>query len=133
MSDLTLAIRRLAQQPTFTVTAALTLALGIGLTTAVFSVIDAVLLRPLPFREPGRLVELARVSRGGSFLTSHPLDAMLEWRRQTDLFAAFEAYRPQGLVLVDGSEPVRVEAMAVTGGLIPMLGVGPALGRPIIE
>jgi putative ABC transport system permease protein len=131
--DIALAFRRLVLQPAFTATAVLTMALGIGANTAVFSVIDAVLLRPMPFAEPGALVELPMVSRGGSYITSHQLDAVHEWRTQTDLFAAFEAYRPQPLVMVDGRDPVRIEASALTGGMMAMLGVAPAIGRLITD
>ena len=133
LRDLAAAVRRLIHQPTFTTTAVLTIALGIGANTAVFSVIDAVLLRPLPYREPGALVDLAMVSRGGSYITGHQLDAMRQWRQQTDLFAAFEAYRPRTLVMVEDGEPVSITAAAITGGMMPMLGVAPAMGRPLTD
>ena len=126
-------VRRLAQQPMFTATAVLTIALGIGATTAMFSVLDAVLLRPLPFRDPENLVEVRTVNRGGAQLTSHTFEGFVQWRQQTDLFSVFEGYSQRAAVLAGAAEPVRVVVVAVTGGVMPTLGVAPRLGRMIVE
>src|SRR5437764_3981038 len=107
--DLRYAARTLRKSPGFTVVAALTLALGIGANTAIFSVVDAVILRPLPYPEPSRLVELwgnvkrAKVERRG---TSYP--DYSDWRDQSKSFEAMAAFDSDTATLIGTGEPERI-------------------------
>lgn len=129
--DVRHAVRRLRGTPTHTAVALLTLALGIGLNSAVFSILDAVLFRPLPFNDAGRLVELATYYPARKLIfpgLSRP--ALLEWRKQTDLFDRVEAFERTSFVYADPSGAETVAGADVTPGLFATLGVGPAIGRP---
>jgi putative ABC transport system permease protein len=131
VQDLRYALRLLAREPAFTVTALLTLALGIGATTAVFSVVDAVLVRPIPFTDPDRLVLVWEADRN-SGTTREPasLPDFLDFQERSRTLSAvaglvgFEANMtpPHG-------EPTRLAALAVTHELLPLLGVRPRAGR----
>jgi predicted permease len=117
-------LRTLARAPGFTVAAVLALALGIGATTAIFSVVDAVLLRPLPYDRPERLAVLLH---GGRSPVS-PAN-FLDWRREASAFermGAAEYWQPN---LSGGDRPERVLGLHLTADMLPMLGVRPALGR----
>ena len=92
MNDLKFALRQLWKNPGFAAVAMLTLALGIGACTAMFSVVHAVMLRPLPFREPGRLVWIENVFTGGLSARTTRVDNFLEWRKQADSFEMLGAY-----------------------------------------
>jgi putative ABC transport system permease protein len=126
--DLRYGARRLAQQPGFTLVAVLTLALGIGANTAIFSVVNAVLLQPLPFQEPGRLARIWRASaedeRGAC---SYPDFADLR-ARQT-VFERMAAWRGGDYALTGKGEPVTLRGVVVTADLFPLLGAAPQLGR----
>lgn len=124
-ADLRYAFRTLRRAPGFTVAAVLTLALGIGGTTAVFSLVETVLLRPLPFREPGRLV--------GVEAGMGVLGEVLTLRRNVDAFERVEAYGSREVSLTGAGEPERLTAAAVTTGLLPMLGVGAEPGRTFLR
>src|SRR5262249_23919123 len=94
--DLRYGARTLLKTPGFTLTVVATLALGIGINTAVYSVVDAVLFRPLPFAEPDRLVEIWQQDSSRPY--AYPglrWEAFQEWRGQTNLFERVEAYRPR--------------------------------------
>ena len=122
--------RMLRKNPGFTLIALLTLALGIGANTALFSVIDAVLLKPLPFRDPGRLVAARSVdpkdsSMGGEI--SYP--NFLDWRSQSHSFEAMSVWNATDVTYTDGSEPESVHGAVVSGNLFSLLGVSPLLGR----
>jgi putative ABC transport system permease protein len=122
------AVRVLLSRPGFSIVAILTLALGIGANTAIFTVINAVLLRPLPFRDPSRLVLL--IERTSQFPTqTTSWQNFVDWRDQTKSFDAVAASRTLTMTLTDLGEPDRIPAKMVTAPLLPMLGVGPALGR----
>ncbi len=127
------AVRMLVRNPGFSAAAILCLALGIGATTAIFSVVNAVLLRQLPYANSGRLVrvftEFPNFPNGGlrHFWVSPP--EFLDLRRDTTSFEAVEGWANQGVNLSGASEPVRATASYVSGGMLPMLGVAPALGR----
>ena len=103
MNDLRFAIRQLLKNPGFTAVAVLTLALGIGANTAMFSFVNAILLRPLPYREPERLVAIFEnhVTNGWSKITigAPVLD---EWRRQSTVFEGLGAVRPYGTFALTG-------------------------------
>jgi predicted permease len=122
VQDIRYAVRLLLKRPGFTAVAVVTLALGIGANTAIFSVVNAVLLRPLPYPEPERLVTLRS---NMSFLN------LTDARAQSQSFEESGGAVLQALDYTGGQEPVQVRAGLVTGGLFPVLGVRPALGRAI--
>lgn len=127
-------LRRLIQEPGFSVPVILTLALGIGATTAMFSVIDATLLRPLPFEEDARLVALdhvdipLRLRDGTSPPQSVPYLADLDSLH--DVFAGAAMYASGNLNLESGGEPRRIAVALVTPSFFSTLGVQPSIGRP---
>ena len=125
--DLTFAWRQLRRSPGFTAVATVTLALGIGATTAVFGVVDAVLLRPLPFPAAQRLVvpESHRPATGETWNVTYA--DYVDWR-QAGVFADVAVYR-QINVNVGGEQPERLQAVQATEGFLSTLGVRPVLGR----
>src|SRR5579864_6068986 len=131
--DLRYGVRILRSNPGFTIAAVLCLALGIGATTSIFSVVSAVLLKPLPFKNPEQLVrvytEFPTFPKGGlrRFWTSPP--EYDELKRETQSWEALEAWRDNGVNLAGAANPIRVTACFVTGGLLRTLGVSPSLGR----
>ena len=127
--DLRYGARMLMKTPGFTLIAVLTIALGIGINTAIFSVVDAVVWRPLPFKQPDRLVMLWTNLTHGGFLNSMRADSWLEWRDQSQLFAQVEAYVDKQFIATGGPEPVSLSASAVSPDLLTMLGAAPQLGR----
>ena len=126
--DVRTAVRALRRQPGHAVVAVLTLALGIGATTAVFGVVDGVLLRPLPFDEPGRLVALyERNETGGNSAVSVPNFRDLSAASRS--FDAMAAYRGGTTTILGGVAPVRVAGYAVTHDFFRVLRESPAIGR----
>jgi putative ABC transport system permease protein len=127
------AVRMLVRNPGFSAAAVLCLALAIGATTAIFSVVNAVLLRQLPYANSARLVrvfsEFPTFSSGGlrHFWISPP--EYYDLKRDVAAFDAMEGWTNRGVNLAGANEPVRATASFVTGGMLPMLGVAPALGR----
>ncbi len=134
LKDLRFALRIFAKNPGFSATAVLALALGIGANTAIFSVVNAVLIRPLPFKEPDRLVVLwgnvkrQVVERRGA----SPAD-YLDWRAQNKSFDDVAAYWDSTFTYYPDDEPVRLNGETVTAGYLPMLGVTPLAGRIFTE
>lgn len=136
MTDLRYAFRALRNNPALATVALVCLALGIGANTAIFTVVNAVVLRPLPFEDPERLVRVYTEfptygSSGGfrKFWMSTP--ELLDLRRLTESWEHLEAYTTTGVNLSGEAEPVRVTAASVTGGMMAMLGVPPQLGRAL--
>jgi putative ABC transport system permease protein len=128
VTDIRYALRVLAARPGFSAVAILTLALGIGANTAIFTVVNAVLLRPLPFRDAGRLVVL--LERTSSFPTlTTSWQNYQDWRDQSRSFETVAAYRNLTMTLTGGTDPERVTAKMVTATLLPALGVTPPIGR----
>jgi putative ABC transport system permease protein len=125
--DLRLAIRLLAISPGFTVVAILALALGIGATTSIFSVVNAVLLKPLPFEHPDRLV-MVWESRNGKSNVVNPFN-FLEWRDRNHSFERLAAMIQIPMNLAGEGEPEQVQGMLVTDGFFDILGIKPLLGR----
>ena len=128
--DLRFGARRLAQSPSFTMTAVLTLALGIGANTTVFSVLDAVLLRPLPFANSGRLVRIYSVEKGASIGPS-PLDAR-DFARQNHTFekiAVFDQWRKNVITSKAGDNAENVHVGLANLDLFQALGIRPVMGR----
>jgi putative ABC transport system permease protein len=130
-NDLRYAARTLRRSPSFTAIAIMTLALGIGANTAMFSVVNAVILRPLPYQDPARLAmlwtnDLKRDIREEG--TSYP--TFLDWRSQSRAFADMAiCSRGNPVTLTGGNEPERVMGEAVSANLFPLLGVTPIIGR----
>jgi predicted permease len=133
--DLRYGLRMLAKNPGFTAVAVITLALGIGANTAMFSVVNAVLLEPLPYKEASRLVTLwfpetaFGISSPGS--TTDP--DYVQWRAQNKVFDDIAAFHGQTFNLTGGGEPERLLGAAVTPNLFQLLGVTPALGRSFLS
>lgn len=129
--DLGYALRQMRKAPVFTLIAVLTLALGIGATTAIFSILDAVVLRPLPFPEPDRLVHLWETNPQTDSFSVSELN-YLDWRKGNRSFTDMAAYRYASLSLVGDGEPVRLDGLAVTASFFPLLDARPFLGRTFL-
>jgi putative ABC transport system permease protein len=121
-------VRMLRRAPGFTVAALLTLTLGIGANTAIFTVVDAVLLRPLPYAEPERLVTVGDRSDEG-FSTNVGFATVLDWRQRSRAFESLAMLRGWAPTLVINGEAERVPAVRVSWNYFDMLGVRPVLGR----
>ena len=127
--DLKYGARQLLRSPGFTVVAVLTLALGIGANTAIFSVVNGVLLRPLPYPEPDRLVFLSEWSEQVPGM-SISMANFNDWREMNTVFDSLFAYRRQNVILTGEGEPERLQMRQVSHGIFPTLGIKPILGRP---
>jgi predicted permease len=129
LQDVRYALRQLRKRPGFAAIAIVTLALGIGANTAVFSVVDAVMLRPLPYHQPERLVEAqsSEVNEFEGFNVSYP--DFFDWRAQNHTFEHLVSYHDTGLTLAGLDRPVHVDAEIVSWDVVPALGVTPELGR----
>jgi putative ABC transport system permease protein len=126
--DLRYALRQLGRAPGFTAVAVLTLALGIGATSAIFSMVNAVLLRPLPYREPAELMMLHEARPDGTRNTvSFPNFA--DWRAQDSAFRALAIVREQQFVLTGGTSPERVPGALVSADFLRVFGLEPVAGR----
>src|ERR1700676_5506519 len=128
--DIRYAFRLLRKNPAFTAIAILTLALGIGANTAIFTVVNAVLLRPLGFREPGGLVIVAEKSSFPVISTSY--ENYQDWRDQSHSFESMEATRGATIALTGVGEPERLNTRNATAGLFSMLGVNAQIGRTFL-
>jgi putative ABC transport system permease protein len=131
LQDLRFALRTFLKSPGFTVAAILALALGIGANAALFSVIDAVLLKPLPYAQPERLIAIFETflpSGYGSVSTPNFLD----WRKQNQTLDHLEAFSVGSLNLQSNGEPERIPTVLATAGLFDMLGVRPIQGRTFL-
>jgi putative ABC transport system permease protein len=129
LQDLRLALRQLTKNPAFAAVAVLTLAVGIGANTAIFSAVNAVLLRPLPYPHSDRLAEVTTSAAAGiRFGVSYP--DLLELRGLTRDFMGVAAYSTQRYNLTGAGDPREVQAAFVTADLFDVLGVQPRIGRP---
>jgi len=127
--DIRYAIRKLARTPGFTFIAVATLALAIGATTSIFSIVNGVLLKPLPFEKPDRLVFVSSVNREGHTNPMSTLD-FIDYRDQSKSFVGMAAYDRQAMNLTGtGAEPVRLEAAQVGAQFFDLLGVRAERGR----
>ena len=128
--DAHFALRAVRRSPGFAAAATLTLALSVGATTAVFSVVDAILIRPLPVADPDRLVSVFEVNRERGVTESPPSGPnYLDWRREARAFTGLAAYRYESLTLTGVSSPDVLDAAGVSANFFDVLGVPPALGR----
>jgi putative ABC transport system permease protein len=129
--DLRYGARMLMKNPGFSLIAALTLTLGIGANTAIFSVINGVLLKPLPYAEPERLVAIWEVRHDGRRgAVSYPNFA--DWRAQNNAFERIAIYRDITMALTGGGEPSNLRAVITTPDLFPLLNARPQLGRSFL-
>lgn len=122
------ALRALLRQRGFAAVAILTLALGIGATTAIFSVVNALVLKPLPYEQPGQLVQVFEVPRPGARNAISP-GVFNDWRTQATLFEGFAAFRTTDLNLTGGGEPVRLNGLRMSANGLQLLRARPILGR----
>ena len=130
--DLRYGTRMLVKKPGFTLIAIITLALGIGANTAIFSVINTVLLMPLPYKDGERLVAVWGRLKQVDQVELSP-NELLDYRQRSRVFSQFAASESANLNLTGGLEPVRLEGRAVTANLFPLLGVPPLMGRTFTE
>ncbi len=126
--DLRYTARTLSRSPGFAIVAVLVAALGIGAGTAVFTVTDHALIRPLPFAAPDRLVALWETTPGYSRMELSPLNYR-DWKARSASFESIAAHRGLSVNLSGQGEPERLEGSAITAELLPLLGVRPAIGR----
>jgi putative ABC transport system permease protein len=131
LQDLRYGLRMLGKNPGFTAVAVLTLALGIGANTAVFSLVDTILLRPLPYRNPAELAIVAETvpHMGGDLEIGVAAAEYLDYRDRNRSFVQTGAYEAAGFNLTGEGSPLRVNAAAVTASVFQLLGVPPGLGR----
>ena len=129
-NDLIYAVRGFCKKPLFAIAAVLTLALGIGANSAIFTVVNGVLLRPLPYRSPDQLMMLWTYNPRQGFdkdVSSYP--NFDDWRRQSTSFDGMSAYKGADFTLTHAGDPAQIRGAIVTPGFFETLGVAPALGR----
>ncbi len=128
IGDVRHAVRRLRRSPAFTTVAVLTLALGIGANTTIFSALDALLIEPLPYADPGRLVTVAQTDpRTGTSAVAPGNFA--DWRERTRSYAGLAAWQVGWRLLLEGDKPRRVGTCVASGNLFDVLGVPAAIGK----
>ncbi len=131
LQDARYALRQMRRNPGFTAVAILTLALGIGANTAIFSFVNAVLLRPLPFQEPDRVVFVSEWNLKRNASTPFSPRDFADYRAQARSFGHFGATYSTNAVLTGGGDPERLQAASYTSGVLEALGVQPLIGRVI--
>lgn len=137
LRDLIFGIRLLVKNPVFTAVSIVTLALGIGANTAIFSVVNSILLRPLPYPDPDRLVVLGNgpsnlagaAEASPTAVTPMSFHQFLDWKEQKNIFEETAAYWFPEYNLTDGGEPERLRGLRSSLSLLTMLGAKPSLGR----
>src|SRR5277367_1130559 len=129
LKDLRQAIRQMRKSMGFTAVVVITLALGIGANTTVFSVVDAVLLRPLPYMQPERLVEAESYYDHSGSPSNISYPDFLDWRAQNRSFEHLVSYHDNSYTLTGVARATHVQAQVVSWDLLPMLGVNPEIGR----
>lgn len=133
MNDLRLALRRLRRSPRFAVTAALTLGVGVGGVAGIFALVDCVLLRPLPYPQPDRLVVVTHSAPGlGLSESGHSFGTYHHYRDNSRALQDLAVYNENVVDVSDGAEPERVHVAIVTPNLFSTLAVAPALGRSFL-
>jgi putative ABC transport system permease protein len=130
--DLRYGARTLLKQPGFTLVAALTLALGIGANSAIFSVVNAVLLRPLPLKEPERLVKIWE-NKPDMIQGTASIPNLEDWREQNDVFTGIAAYQFGSFSLPGRGHPERIFGVTASANFFDVVGVAPQAGRVIRE
>ncbi len=133
LQDLRFGIRMLLKSPSISIVATIALALGIGANTAIFSVVNAVLLRPLPFPDADSLVSLFETDlKRGLQRGTHSYPNFLDLRAQNTVFERVSSYHGSDFILSGRGEPARLQGSVVTSDLFPLLGVQPMLGRTFL-
>lgn len=131
--DLQFGLRMLVKNPAFTIIVVITLALGIGANSAIFSVINTVLLRPLPYKDPDRLVMVWEDVPKMGFPRNTPAPAnFIDWRNQNKVFEGMAAVAVLSINLTGIGEPERIDGLGVSGNFFSLLGVEPQLGRTFL-
>jgi len=132
--DVRYAVRGLRRNPGFTATALITIALGIGATTAVLTIVNGILLRPLPYPDADRLVRIYQVNREQELpRAAVSLMDFDDWRQQTTSFSSLTAYQYGPLLVTSFAEPVEVETALVAGDFFGTLRGSTIVGRPLQE
>jgi len=131
LQDVRYAFRTLSRSRMFALIAVACLAIGIGVNTTIFSVVNAILLRPFAFTDPERLVVLEELDTKNDDRAGVAWPNLVDWRSQSNVFTDIGAVQGRSLTLANVAEPERLEGSAITWNLFPMLGVKPALGRLI--
>jgi len=129
MQDFRYAVRQLRKNPGFAAVAVITLALGIGANTAVFSVVDAVMLRPLPYDKPEQLIEAQSINTHNPQPSAISYPDFFDWRSQNHTLDHLVSYHDASLTLTGLNRPVQVDSEIVSWDFLPALGVRPELGR----
>lgn len=133
LKELRYGIRRLKLSPAFTTVVVLTLALGIGANTAIFSVVNAVLLKPLPYREPGRLVTIEHFYPSlDNMKAPVSVRGFIDYRDSTESFSSMAVQTGWGANLTGLGDPERIQGSRVTGQYFSTLGAAAARGRTIV-
>src|SRR5580704_17141866 len=131
--DLKIAVRHLLKSPGFSIMAVLMLAFGIGATTAIFSIVEGVLLRPLPFPNPNQLVVVADAIKGAEINGNDEAGVtaadIVNYTRDTQSFSALGGYQQYGNELSGVGEPAQINDARMTAGVFAALGVNPLIGR----
>ena len=132
LADCRYAIRWLVRSPGFTLAAVTSLAVGIGFNTALFSIVDALLFRPMPIERPDRMVDIyTRGSDGDTYATSSYPD-FLDWKRQNEVFQDMLGYSPAIAAVKAGDQSRMALGEVVTGNYFQVLGVRAAVGRTLL-
>ena len=136
LQDVRYAVRQIRKSPGFAGVAVLTLALGIGVNTAIFSVVNAVLLKSLPYKDSGRLVRVWHVPPAKSFpgISTFSVSAanFVDWQSQNHVFDQMTIFSYRGFTITGDGKPEQVDAAAVSSTFFPLLGVEPLLGRTLL-
>ena len=131
--DVRFGARTLVKNPGFTAVAVVALALGIGANSAIFSVVNTVLLRPLPYKDPGRLVMVWEKGNADEFpINSTSAANFIDWRDQNQVFEGVAVMRRASFNLTGAGEPVRIDGRRVSANMFRLLGVEPQLGRAFL-
>src|SRR5438876_8882493 len=127
------AVRQLKKSPGLTTIVIITLALAIGANTTIFGIVDAVMLRPLPYAQPQQLVEVERTNRGSVEPSGVSYPEFFDWRQQNHTLEHLVSYHDKTFTLTGVARAVQLDGEVVSWDLLPMLGIGPALGRGFTE
>src|SRR5580698_3291195 len=134
MNDVSYALRMMRKGPLFTATVVLTIALAIGANIAIFSVVNAVMLRPMPFKDPGRLVQIAEKNDKLNLPTfSSSVLNFLSWREQNHSFQEIAAIGYNNYTLTGSGEPEQLSGNLISPALTRVLGIQPVAGRSFTD